>query len=360
MRLARARTKSHRPSIPMPLEVRPSWLAQVAEEVLEPERRLVDPHHHFFEGSGGFPFYDLSTFWTDTETHKVEQTVYVQCWEGYRETGPEEMRVVGETEWVDRIATQAAERPDAAQIGAIVGTADLRLGAKVRPILEAHRKASELFRGIRLIAAWDASEGIPSRPGLPDGNLYSDPAFREGFAVLADMGLSFDAYHYHHQNRCLTELARAFPSVHIVNNHLGTPLGVGPYAGREEEVFEEWARDVAEQATCPNVFMKLGGLAMPWNGFGFHNDPVPPSSDELVAKQSRYYHHAIEHFGAERCMFESNFPVDKCALSYTVLWNAFKKMAARYTEAERDRMFRGTASEFYQLNSVGYRPVEGG
>ena len=275
--------------------------------------------------------------------------MYVQCWEGYRQTGPKEMMVVGETEWVDGIAKQAAKRPASAQIGAIVGTADLCLGAKVRPILEAHCKASTLFRGIRLIAAWDAYKDIMSMPGLNDGHLYNDPAFRAGFAVLADMGLSFDAYHYHHQNRSLTELARAFPGVRIVNNHLGTPLGVGPYAGRQEEVFEEWARDIAEQATCPNVYIKLGGLAMPWNGFGFHNDAMPPSSDEIVAKQQRYYHHAIEQFGAERCMFESNFPVDKCALSYTVLWNAFKKMTAHYTESERDRMFYGTAAAFYQL-----------
>jgi len=336
----------------MPLEVREPWLAQVEEEVLEPERRIVDPHHHFFEAGGDFPFYDLSTLWADTETHRVEQTVFLQCWEGYRKTGPEEMAVIGETEWVDSIAAQAAKRPEEAQIGAIMGTAELRLGARVRPILEAHCEASKLFRGIRLGAAWDACEDIMSMPGLNDGNLYSDPAFREGFAVLADMGLCFDAYHYHHQNRDLTELARTFPSVNIVNDHLGTPLGVGPYAGRQEEVFEEWARGIAEQATCPNVFMKLGGLAMPWNGFGFDDDPVPPSSDELVAKQERYYHYAIEQFGAERCMFESNFPVDKCALSYTVLWNAFKKMAARYTEAEKDSMFRGTATEFYQLKPV--------
>ena len=260
--------------------------------------------------------------------------------------------VVGETEWVDSIASQAAKCPDAAQIGAIVGTAVLRLGAEVRPILEAHCKASTLSRGIRLIAAWDTCEDIMSRPGLKEGNLYGDPAFRAGFAVLADMGLCFDAHHYHHQNRHLTALARAFPSVRIVNNHIGTPLGVGPYADREGEVFEEWARDIGEQASCPNVSIKLGGLAMPWNGFGFHNDPLPPSSGELVAKQSRYYHHAIEQFGAERCMFESNFPVDKCALSYTVLWNALKKVAARYTEAEKDSMFRGTASEFFQLEPL--------
>jgi len=336
----------------MALDVRESWLAQVVEEVLEPQRRIVDTHHHFFEAGEGFPFYDLSRFWADTETHNVEQTVYVQCWEGYRKTGPEEMMVVGETEWVDGIATQAAQRPEAPQIGAIVGTAELRLGAKVRPILEAHCQASALFRGIRLIAAWDESEDLMSMPGLKDGNLYGDSAFREGFAVLAEMGLSFDAYHYHHQNRHLTNLARAFPNVRIVNNHLGTPLGVGPYAGQQEQVFEEWAQSIAELATCPNVFMKLGGLAMPWNGFGFHSAPKPPSSDELVAKQGRYYHHAIEQFGADRCMFESNFPVDKCALSYTVLWNAFKKMASRYSEAEKDRMFRGTASEFYQLKSL--------
>lgn len=166
------------------------------------------------------------------------------------------------------------------------------------------------------------------------------------------MGLVFDAYHYHPQTPQLTALARAFPAARINLNHLGTPVGTGPYAGKQEEVFAKWAKDLAELATCPNVTIKLGGLAMPWNGFGFEQGARPPGSDEIVRRQARYYHYAIEKFGPARCMFESNFPVDKCAVSYAVLWNAFKKIAAGYTEAEKDAMFYGTASKFYGLKPL--------
>ncbi|MGR9090947.1 MAG: amidohydrolase family protein [Gammaproteobacteria bacterium] len=333
----------------MPLTVRPDWLAQVTEEIVDPDRRIVDPHHHFFVASEDFPHYELGDLRDDTISHKVEQTVYLQCWEGYRSDGPEELRVVGETAWVDGIAREARKNPDAVQIGGIMGTTELRLGAAVRPVLEAHCAASTLFRGIRQAAAWDPDEDIMSMPGLDDAALYADADFRSGVAVLDEMGLVLDTYHYHHQNAHLTALARAFPGLSIVLDHLGTPLGVGPYAGRRDEIFAEWARGIAEVASCPNVTMKLGGLAMPWNGFGYDDAERPPTSDELVAAQSRYYDFAIEQFGPERCMFESNFPVDKCSLSYHVLWNAFKKMSSGYSEAEKDAMFRGTASRVYGL-----------
>ena len=172
---------------------------------------------------------------------------------------------------------------------------------------------------------------------------------RAGFAVLGQMGLCFDAYHYHPQTPYLTALARAYPEVQIVLDHLGTPVGIGPYAGHQEEIFGQWLRDLTELATCPNVSMKLGGLAMPWNGFGFETAAKPPGSDDLVKRQARYYHAAIEVFGPARCMFESNFPVDKCSVSYAVLWNAFKKIAAGYSETEKDNLFRGTATRFYGL-----------
>ena len=333
----------------MPMEVREEWLSLVQEEILEPTRRIVDPHHHFFVQSTDFPHYELDSLQADTATHRVEQTVYLQCWEGYRSDGPEHLKPVGETEWVDAIAARARQQPKATQIGAMIGTAELRLGAQVREVLEAHCAASRLFRGIRQIAAWDPSGEVLSLPDLHDGNLFGDRAFREGFAVLVEMGLSFDAYHYHHQIPYLTSLARAFPSAEIVLDHLGTPLGVGPYAGQQASIFTQWTRDLAELATCPNVLMKLGGLAMPWNGFGFELAARPPSSDEVVALQARYYHTAIDLFGPARCMFESNFPVDKCALSYPVLWNAFKKMAARYSETEKDHLFRGAATRHYRL-----------
>ncbi len=334
----------------MPLiEVHEDWLAQVQEEILEPTRRIIDPHHHFFAQTGEFPHYDLPKLRADTASHGVQQTVYLQCWEGYREDGPEAFKPVGETQWVDAIAAEARKQPGSVQIGAIMGTADLRLGGLVNEVLDAHLGASSLFRGIRQIAAWDASDALFSMPDIHDANLYEDRAFRAGFGVLADLGLVFDAYQYHTQLASLTALARAFPQVPIVLNHLGTPLGVGPYAGRREEIFGQWSRDLAAAASCPNMTIKLGGLVMPWNGFGFETHAKPPTSDEFVAAQARYYHYAIEQFGPSRCMFESNFPVDKCAVSYAVLWNAFKKMAARYTEAEKDDLFYGTAARVYGL-----------
>ena len=331
------------------LKIRHEWLGKVQEEIIDPDRRIVDPHHHFFAETPDFPHYDLQDLWSDTGTHSVEQTVYLQCWEGYRKDGPEEFRVVGETEWVDEIARQRSEQPKASRIGAMIGTAELRMGGAVRHVLEAHQQVSSLFRGIRQPAAWDRNDDIVSMPGVNDANLYGDPKFREGFAVLGDMKLCYDAYQYHTQTPSLTALARTFPSVDIVLNHLGTPLGIGPYAGKESEIYSRWATDLKELATCPNVFVKLGGLAMPWNGFGFETHALPPSSDELVSKQSRYYQQAIQTFGPSRCMFESNFPVDKLALSYPILWNFFKKLVKDYTEEEKDNMFRGTATRFYQL-----------
>jgi L-fuconolactonase len=333
----------------MALVVREDWLAQVSEDIIDPQRRIIDPHHHFFAESTEFPHYNLDQLRADTAPHHVEQTVYLQCWEGHRKTGPEHLKPVGETEWVDGIAKEARKNPKATQIGAMIGTAEMRLGAKVREVLDAHCAASPLFRGIRQIAVWDPTGAVLVMPDILDDNMYGDKKFREGFAVLAEMGLVWDAYHYFHQTPRLTALARAFPNTTIVLDHLGTPLGVGPYAERKEEVFVQWKKDLAELATCRNVVIKLGGLAMPWNGFGFDEAPHPATSDALVAAQNRYYQYAIEQFGPARCMFESNFPVDKVSISYPVLWNAFKKMVAGYSEAEKDAMFYGTAKRVYKL-----------
>jgi L-fuconolactonase len=335
----------------MSIEVRKDWLALVNEEIVEPDRRIVDPHHHFFAAGGVFPTYDLDSLWADTAGHRVEKTVYVQCWEGYRSSGPDEFKPVGETESVDTVAAAARRQPERAQIAAIVGTTDLRLGTGVREVLQAHCAASALFRGVRQMAAWDRCSEVLSMENVAEGKLYEDLQFRAGFAVLADMGLTFDAWHYHPQTPSLTALARAFPQAGIVLNHLGTPIGVGPYAGRRDEIFKQWARDLSELASCPNVSIKLGGLLMPYNGFGFDKEARPPTSDEIVAKQRQYYEYAIDTFGPSRCMFESNFPVDKGAVSYDVLWNAFKKMASVYSAGEKDELFRGTATRFYRLDA---------
>jgi predicted TIM-barrel fold metal-dependent hydrolase len=237
-------------------------------------------------------------------------------------------------------------------VGAIVGHADLRMGAAVRDVLQAHMAISPRFRGIRQVAVWDADPDVASLPDLTGPDLYTNAKFREGFAQLAPLGLMYDAYHYHTQIPYLTALARAFPETTIVHDHLGTPIGVGTYAGRRDEIFQQWKRDLTELATCENVVMKLGGMLMPWNGFGWETHERPATSDQFVEALGRYYRHAIETFGPDRCMFESNFPVDKIAISYPVLWNAFKKLAADYSEAEKDALFSGTAMRVYRLGPI--------
>jgi predicted TIM-barrel fold metal-dependent hydrolase len=335
------------------MEIRSDWLTLVEEEAIEPERPIIDAHHHFFVGNEAFPDYRLDDLWADTESgHRIAGTVFVDCGVGYRQAGPSEFAPVGETEYVAQVAEEAAHSPGRAQVRAIVSHVQLSLGERARAVLEAHLEASPLFRGIRDVAAWDMTEGVPCSEVATDEKLYLDPTFREGFAQLAKLGLSYDAYNYHTQTGHLTDLARAFPETPIVFNHLGSPLGIGPYAGRRDEIFEDWKRGVSELASCPNVVAKLGGLAMPWIGFGWEERERPPTSDELVASQRPYMLHAIEVFGPERCMFESNFPVEKLCVSYPVVWNAFKKLVRDFSEDEKDSMFWGTAARVYRIQQA--------
>ncbi len=320
------------------------------EPVLDPDRIIVDPHHHLWPGEER-PAYLLDDLRADTGSgHRVEATVFIECLTGYRGSGPGHMRCVGETDFVLGVAN--ASRDDAgARIAAIVGAADL-LDERVEDVLAAHIAAGRgLFRGIRHAAAWDPSDAIRVSHHRPPPHLYLDEDFRVGFARLAPLGLSFDAWLYHPQILELTNLARTFPETRIVLDHFGGPLGIGPYADRRAEVFGDWRRNIAPLAACPNVFAKLGGMAMPINGYGWHKDPAaPPSSEAFVEAQGDYYRAAIDLFSPARCMFESNFPVDKPSLSYRTLWNAFKRLAAPYGEDEKDQMFRGAASRFYRLD----------
>jgi len=216
-------------------------------------------------------------------------------------------------------------------------------------VLDAHLDSSPRFRGIRHAAGWDSDEGVRNSHTNPFAHMLADPTFREGVAELERRGLTFEAWLYHSQITELIDLARAFPNLPIVLDHFGGPLGIGPYAGKREEIFAHWQKDLSELALCPNVSAKLGGLVMPINGFGFHKRDRPATSDEIVDATGRYYRHAIECFGAQRCMFESNFPVDKQSCSYPVLWNAFKKMVADASESEKAALFHDTATRVYRL-----------
>ena len=326
------------------------WLDQVEEEVLDPDRPIVDPHHHLWrrDDIGSYVLDDLRR---DTGSgHRIEQTVFVECGASYLDAGPDHLRPVGETAFVAEQA-ERSRGSEGAVIAGIVSHADLRLERGVLDeVLDAHEAAGGgLFRGIRHAGARAEHPESLSIPGRAPAGLYADPAFRAGVRRLGERGLTFDTWHYHHQNADFAELAGAVPETVLVLDHFGTPLGVGPHAGQQEAIFESWKVDIAAIARHENVVAKLGGLAMPDNGFGWDRAPRPPGSDEVVAAQRRYYDHTIECFGPQRCMFESNFPVDKRSLSYRVLYNALKKMAAPYADAEQHELFAGTARRTYRL-----------
>ena len=269
----------------------------------------------------------------------------------YRKAGPEEMRPVGETEFVQGIAAQSASGGYGPTVvaGGIVGFADLTLGSAVSEVLEAQVAASpNRFRGIRHRAAWDASIAASSSQVSGPG-LFLDKRFREGFACLQSFGMTFEAWVYHPQLADLVDLARAFPDVTMVMNHVGGLLGTGPYAGQREKVFQGWKSSIAEVAAQPNVVVKLGGLGMPRGGFGWHERDMPPTSTELAEVTGPYYLHCIEQFGVDRCMFESNFPVDKTSYPYGVMWNSFKRISQAFTAAERAALFHDTAARVYRL-----------
>ncbi len=328
-----------------------AWLALTIEDPIEPELPICDPHHHLWDRPNN-RFLLEELLQSIAGGHNIVATVFVQCGSMYRKDGPLEMQPVGEIEFVQGIAAQSASgQYGTTRVAAgIVGFANLTLGAAVAPVLEAHIAASRnRFRGIRHISAWEASADIVSHADNPE--LLSDPKFREGLACLQDYGLSFDACVYHPQLMELVDMARAFPDLPIIVNHVGDPLGVGPYAGKRAEVFQEWKPGIAALATCPNVVMKLGALGMPNRGFGWYQQTKPPGSAELVEAMAPYYLWCIEQFGANRCMFESNFPVDKVSYSYTVLWNAFKLISKDFSAADRAALLHDTAVRAYRLET---------
>ena len=321
------------------------WLDSVIEDVIDPDAAIIDPHHHLWPQGGALP-YGLDQLVADLDSgHRIVDTVFVECGAAYRRGGDERFAPVGETEFV----TAEAERSPRPVMGGIVAHADLT-DPGLDEVLDAHLEAScGRLRGIRHAGSRAVhAEALMIPGGAPEG-LYADPAFRAGVARLGERGLTYDTWHYHYQNRDYLDLARAVPGTSLVLDHFGTPLGVGPYESLREEIFDQWTVDIVEIATCPNVVAKIGGLAMPDNGFGWHTAERPPTSDEFVAAQRRYYLHTIEQFGPRRCMFESNFPVDRLSLSYRVVWNAFKKMVADFSADERDAMLRGTAARTYRL-----------
>ncbi len=331
-----------------------AWLAQrPAEAALEPDLRIIDPHHHFWDVAhrGSYLLPDLLA--DIGGGHNIVATVFLECQAMYRANGPAEMAPVGEVEFVNGIAAMSASgNYGPCQVAAgIIGYADLRAGAKVRDVLEAEIAAGGgRFRGIRHGVAWDDHETVErfASRTVP-AHLVRDPRFRQGFAQLAKLGLSFESWQYHPQLSDAADLARAFPETTIILNHVGGVLGVGPYSGRRAEILSTWNKDIKELAKCPNVNVKLGGIGMTSFGFAFHEREMPPSSEELAAAWRQYVEPCIEAFGVDHCMFESNFPPDKQSGGYTELWNAFKRITAGCSDAEKAALYSDTAARVYRL-----------
>jgi L-fuconolactonase len=325
-----------------------AWRALTVEAALEPQLPICDPHQHLWEYPGSR--YLAAEFLAELGGHRVTHTVFVECLQHYRSRGPEALRPVGETEFVEQIAVAAELVPGTPKLAAgIVAFADLTLGDAVEDVLRAHLEASGRVRSVRYATAWDGSDQIRPTHTHPPAGLMGEARFRSGFARLVRLGLCFDAWLYHTQFHELVALARGFPDARIVLDHMGGPLAIGPYGGRRAEIFDDWRNGLAEVARCPNVSVKLGGLTMTAAGFGWHKRPAPPGSEELAAAMRPYVDACIELFGPERCMLESNFPMDRASCSYTVLWNAFKRVTARYAPTERACLLRETAMKFYRL-----------
>ncbi|MCW2869496.1 amidohydrolase family protein [Actinacidiphila oryziradicis] len=331
-----------------------AWLAKrPPETALEPALPIIDPHHHLWDTPHRGSYFLPDLLADIGGGHAIVATVYLECQSMYRKHGPAEMAPVGEVEFVNGIAAMSASGnygPCRVAEG-IVGYADLRLGARVRDVLEAEITAGGgRFRGIRQGVAWDGDPSVgkfASRMVPP--HLVRDPTFREGFAQLAKLGLSFESWQYHPQLPDAIDLAKAFPDTTIILNHVGGVLGVGPYSGHRSEILSAWQKDIKDLAKCPNVNVKLGGIGMTSFGFEFHERNVPPSSEELAAAWRQYIEPCIEAFGVDRCMFESNFPPDKQSGGYTELWNAFKRITAGASGAEKTALYSGTAARVYRL-----------
>jgi L-fuconolactonase len=331
----------------------PDWLQLTPETALEPALPICDPHHHIWAHRHEPPAYqryllpDLAADIRDSG-HNIRSTVFIEVRAFYRADGPQEMRPVGEVAHVNGVADEATngQHGPTKIAAAIVGHADLKLGDRVAPVLEAMQAASPRFRGIRHAAGWDASPELAQRD---IEGVMATPQYRAGARVLGKMGLTLDNSLYHTQLDDFDALARAVPELTLVLNHIGGLVRVGPYANRDDEVLANWRRGIAAVAACPNVVLKLGGVGQKRFGFDWHTRAQPIGSEELAETLAPLMHYCIEQFGPNRCMFESNFPVDKVSYGYGVVFNAFKRLSKDYSASERAALFRDTATRVYGI-----------
>ena len=331
------------------------WLNQTTEEIIEPELPICDPHHHFWDKRTGraFPKYQLDELMADiTSGHNVRSTVFIEARSMYAANLSPDDRPIGEVDYVQGIAAASASGiyGDSRAAASIIGHANLNLGEKVRPLLERLALASDRFKGIRHSVTWDPHPEVENTALHKRESQLVSKDFQAGAKVLSDMGMSFEAWLYFHQLPELLEFAKAVPDLKIILNHIGGLVMDGPYSDKKDEVISIWREGIASVAECPNVVVKLGGIGMPRTGFDWHERKVPIDSKELADSIAPFFDYCIEHFGTDRSMFESNFPVDKVSFSYPVLYNAFKRYSKEFSGSERAAMFHDNAVDVYKIS----------
>lgn len=326
------------------------WAAQVSETALEPDLPIVDAHHHLWDDERGR--YLAQDLLDDMDSgHNVVATIFVEASAMYRAEGPLSMKPAGEVEFVNGVAaTSASGRYGNKRLcKAIVGFADMSLGDGVQPVLEALVAAGNgRLRGVRYGTCWDTGEAAKFARRQVLRHQLRDPEFRKAFAHLAPMGLSFEAWQFYPQLPEVAELLREFPDTQVILNHTGGVLGVPPHTDRAQ-VFEAWRKNIRELAQFPNLTVKLGGLGMRYADWGFQLRATPPSSEEVANAWRPYVETCVEAFGPDRCMMESNFPVDKQSCGYGVLWNAMKRITAGCTASQKQALYMGTAAKVYRF-----------
>lgn len=333
------------------LRIDNDWLKKTKEEIIEPSIEIIDPHHHLWDIPR--PRYLIDEYALDVSSgHNVIGSVFVECNAMYQKGGERKWQSLGETQFAAGAAAmyESGYYGNTNLVKGIVGYVDLRLGRAVEEVLAKHIEVSNhRLKGIRNMTAWHADPNLASTSVEHPHDLFVQDGFDEGLEVLSEMNLPLDVFMYHTQLDDLLQLAYKHSNTIIVLNHYGCPIGIGPFAERQKEVFEHWSSSMAKLAEMENIRVKLGGLGMRVNGFNFHTRERAPTSEELATVWQPYFNKVIELFGPSRCMFESNFPVDKGYCSYHVLWNAFKRMSKSLTKDERNYLFKSTANNTYQL-----------
>ena len=323
---------------------------------------VIDAHHHLLarprpafaeimDGIERFLVDDLEAA-ADPALNLVA-TVVVEGHSMYRRDGAVAFRPVGETEFLNGQAAMAASglygRCHAA--AAIVAKADLTLGDVVDDLLDAHLAAAPCrLRGIRQGAAWDPDPSIVGHLFKGGPRLYLSDAFQAGAKRLAARGLSLDAFVLSPQIGEVIALARAVPDLRIILCHAGIPVGIGRFEGRQEEHFFAWREAMRGLAQCENVAVKLGGLGCFINGFDSYRARPRATPEALSADWAPHMHETIALFGADRCMLESNYPVDAGSGDYNTIWRAHQITVSGYSQDERAALFAGTAARLYRLD----------